>query len=49
MGYEGKMSDLDNVVRGVFVIRGDVQANQDALTVLIPHRCQRLQEAPLTL
>lgn len=41
------MSDLDDVVGGVFVIGGDVQANQGALTVQVPHLCQRLQEAPL--
>lgn len=41
-------SDLDDVVGGVFVIWGDVQANQDALTVLVPHLCQCLQEVPLT-
>lgn len=43
------ISDLDYVVRGVFVIRGDVQTYQDALAVLVPHLCQRLQETPLTL
>lgn len=41
------MSDLDDVVQGVFVIGGDVQANQDTLTVLVPHFCQGLQEVPL--
>lgn len=40
-------SDLDDVVGGVFVIRGHVQANQDALTVDVPHVRQRLQKAPL--
>lgn len=41
------MSDLDDVMRGVFVIRGDVEANQDALTVQVPHLRQRPQEAPV--
>lgn len=41
------MSDLDDVVWGVFVIGGDVQSYQDALTVLVPHLGQSLQEAPV--
>lgn len=41
------MSDLDDVMRGVFVIGGDVEANQDALTVQVPHLRQRPQEAPV--
>lgn len=41
------MSDLDHVVGGVFVIGGDVQANQHTPAVQVPHRRQRLQEAPL--
>lgn len=41
------MSDLDDVMRGVFVIRGDVEADQDALTVQVPHLRQRPQEAPV--
>ena len=42
-----KTSDLDDVVGGVFVVRGDVEADQDALTVQVSHIRQRPQEAPL--
>lgn len=46
-GQRVKASDLDDVVGGVFVIRGHVQANQDALTVEVPNVRQRLHKAPL--
>lgn len=42
------MSHLDDVVRGVFVIWGHIQADQDALTVQVPYTRQCLHEAPLT-
>lgn len=47
IGHWVRMPDLDDVVGGVFVVRGHVQANQDALTVEVPHVCQRLYKAPL--
>ena len=45
---ERRISDLDDVVWGVLVVGGDVQADQDALAVLVPHLHQGLQEAPVS-